>query len=104
MERYTPNTNYKHLVKKSLSKIDFRFRWKKEHHEVEFFDWIRVNPDTIPKGKHMYHTRHRDNDWSSPVTIAPEGKSILVNFCGTIVTDKKFDIKEETKIIDVGWL
>lgn len=75
-----------------------------EYYEVEFFDGVRLDPESIPEGKHTYHTRHADDDMSQPVTIAPEGEMILINFCGTIVVDKKFDIKEETEIQDVNWL
>lgn len=49
----------------------------------------RVDPDTIPEGKYMYHTRHSDNgDWCTPVTIEP---FVLVNFCGTIIVDEEIE-------------
>ena len=97
--------NYSDLKKrKYVDTLEIRLKYQKDCHVIEFFDGVRVNPDSIPEGKHMYHTRHADNDWSQPVAIAPEGKSIIVNFCGTIVTDQKFDLREETKIMYVSWL
>ena len=54
----------------------------------QFID-MRVDPDTIPKGKYMYQTRHSDNgSWCTPVTVEPR---VLVNFCGTIITDEEIE-------------
>ena len=65
----------------------------------EFFDGERIDPATLPKGKFRYQTRHNDNcDWSTPVTIR-QGM-IMVNFCGTVISDTNLDLKEETEIID----
>ena len=86
------------------SKIEIRLKGMRGLREVEFYDGIRVSIDTIPSGKHMYHTRHSESDWSTPISIAPEGRPIMVNFCGTIVTDVPFDIKEETDVKDVNWI
>lgn len=48
---------------------------------------LRIDPDTIPKGKFWYHCRHDDNgDWCTPVTIEP---NVWVNFCGTFITDEE---------------
>ena len=73
--------------------------------EVDFFDGMRIDPDSIPQGKHMYHTRHGDNnDWATPVMIQVEGRGVMVNFCGTVVSDEPIGIDEETFIDDVNWL
>lgn len=97
--------NYSDLKKRNyVDTLEIRLKYQKDCHTIEFFDGVRVNPDSIPEGKHMYHTRHADNDVSQPIAIAPEGKPIIVNFCGTIVTDQKFDLREETKIMYVSWL
>lgn len=97
--------NYQELRNQCYkSIIDIRIKRQKECHEVEFFDGIRIDPSTIPSGKHMYHTRHADNDCCQPKTIAPEGIPIVVNFCGTIVSDTPLDVKEETKLMYVSWL
>jgi len=84
--------------------LDIRIKRQKDTHEVEFFDGMRLKPETLPKGKHMYHTRHSDKDMSQPVTITPEGVAITVNFCGTIVTDTPLQVNEETKLMFVSWI
>lgn len=57
---------------------------------------LRIDPATIPQGKYMYHCRHDDNgDWCTPVTIE---KRVLVNFCGTLITEAEIDFKGETCI------
>lgn len=54
----------------------------------DFID-LRIDKATIPEGKYMYHCRHDDNgDWCEPVTIEP---LVVVNFCGTFVTDKEIE-------------
>ena len=74
-------------------------------HIVEFFDGVRLDPKTIPSGKHLYHTRHDDyGNWSEPVTIAPEGSQIMVNFCGSIVSDEEIILDDETDIEDLNFL
>ena len=67
----------------------------------EFID-LRIDPATIPQGKHMYHCRHDDSgDWCTPVTIE---KRVIVNFCGTLITDTEIDFKGETYIpIEEYW-
>ena len=97
--------NYQELRNQCYkSIIDIRIKRQKEIHEVEFYDGVRIDPSTIPSGKHMYQTRHSDTDLSRPLTIAPEGVSIVVNFCGTIVSDTPLDVKEETKLMYVSWI
>ena len=43
----------------------------------ELFDGIRIDPESVPSGKHLYWMRHEDGDVCIPVSISPE--SILVN-------------------------
>lgn len=95
--------NYSELQDYKCS-IEIRIKRQKEYHKVEYFDGIRLNPNTLPEGKHMYHTRHSDSDISAPVAIAPEGTPVIVNFCGTIVTDDPLTVNDEIKIMDVNWL
>lgn len=71
---------------------------------VKFYDGVRVNANTLSEGEHLYHTRHSDDDITQPVTIAPEGVPIIVNFCGSIVSDVPLNVKEETKLMFVSWL
>lgn len=68
----------------------------------EFFDGMRIDPETIPSGKHWYQTRHDDNgNWTDPVTIL-RGR-IIVNFCGTLISDADLDLSTETDIIGVNY-
>ena len=62
---------------------------------VEWFDGVRIDPRTIPAGKHAYQTRHSDycDNLSLPRTVLEENEVCCVNFCGTIVTDKPLDLK-----------
>jgi len=68
--------------------------------EGKWFDGTRINPTTIPSGKYAYQTRHGEDDWSAPISIAPTRNDIRVNFCGTFVTDKALPIEEETDVLD----
>lgn len=69
----------------------------------EFFDGMRIDPDTIPAGKHWYQTRHDDyGNWSDPVTIIEE-HGIAVNFCGTLISDTSLGIESETEIDDFDY-
>lgn len=84
--------------------IKIRIKRQKDYHTVEYFDGVRIDPSSLPENKHLYHTRHSDTDISIPVSIAPEGTVIVVNFCGSIVSDEPLDIKEEIKLMFVSWL
>ena len=92
--------NYKQQIEDGMSeKLEIHVVGEKENRIVEFFDGIRLDPASIPEGKHMYHTRHNDDgDWSTPVTVQVEERGIMVNFCGSIVTDEPINITEETEI------
>lgn len=97
--------NYKDKeVMDYASKLEIRIKRQKKFYVVEYYDGVRINPSTLPSGKHLYHTRHSDTDMSQPVTIAPEGVAIIVNFCGSIVTDEPLDVKEEIKLMFVSWI
>ena len=85
-------------------KLEIRLKRQKKTYMVQFFDGMRIDPKTVPECLHVYHTRHSDTDCSQPVTIAPEGVGILVNFCGTIVSEEKIEVSEETKLMYVSWL
>lgn len=66
-----------------------------EIYEGEFYDF-RIDKNTVPQGKFMYQCRHDDNgDWVTPVTIEP---FVLVNFCGTLITDKEIKFDESHSI------
>lgn len=67
----------------------------------ELFDGMRLHPDSIPPGKHLYWMRHDEGDVGTPVSISP--KCILVDFYGSFVTDVELPISEETDIIDYGF-
>lgn len=69
----------------------------------EFFDGMRINLNTIPKGKVWYQTRHNDDgDMATPVTIV-ERQGITVNFCGTLISDTDLKLDAETDIEDVNY-
>ena len=69
----------------------------------EFFDGMRINLNSIPKGKIWYQTRHNDNgNMATPVTIV-ERQGITVNFCGTLISDTDLHLEAETDIEDVNY-
>lgn len=69
----------------------------------EFFDGMRINLNTIPKGKVWYQTRHNDDgDMATPVTIV-ERQGITVNFCGTLISETDLKLDAETDIEDVNY-
>lgn len=68
--------------------------------EGKWHDAVRIDPSTMPNGKHGYQTRHTDTDWSAPASIVGECADVRVNFCGTFVTDKALPIEEETDVLD----
>ena len=69
----------------------------------EFFDGMRINLNTIPKGKVWYQTRHNDDgDMATPVTIV-ERQGITVNFCGTLISETDLRLEQETDIEDADY-
>ena len=77
--------------------VYIRLKNERKYYRCEYYDGMRLLYDSVPKGKHRYETRHPDNDVSYPIAIAPEGKPVVVNFCGTIVSDIPIAINEEKK-------
>ena len=85
--------------------LEIRLKYQRNFHMVEYFDGVRLNDETIPEGKYAYQTRHSDTDWATPVSIVPLGKKVLVNFCGTIVSDQPLNVRgDEDKLTYVSWL
>lgn len=53
--------------------------------KVCLFTESRLDHHEIPDGFFAYDLRHGDEDWSTPCEISP---FILVNFYGTVISDK----------------
>ena len=88
-----------------VNTLEIRLKYQRKVHTVEYFDGIRIQDETVPEGKYANQTRHSDTDWSQPVTIAPLGKKILVNFCGTIVSDQPLNVRgDEDRLTYVSWI
>lgn len=98
--------NYNEIKKSGYQDtLEIRLKYQRKFHVVEYFDGVRINPETLPEGKHLYHTRHSDTDISRPLTIRKEGTPVIVNFCGSIVTDEAINVYEdEVKLTYVSWL
>ena len=45
----------------------------------------RIDPNTVPKGYHLYEVRHDDDMQGIPCEI---GKKIIVNHWGTLISNK----------------
>lgn len=77
-----------------IENADIRIRHKEGIKQVEWCEGVRLDSENIPQGKHLYQTRHADNgDWCTPVSIMPKGVNVIVNYCGTIISDEDFDLK-----------
>ena len=71
--------NYNELKSRNYADdVDIRLKRQKYYHRVEYYDGVRIDPNTLPKGKYMYQTRHSDTDMSRPVTIVPRGTFCLI--------------------------
>lgn len=81
--------------------VHIRLKYERRYYRCEYYDGMRILDDTIPKGKHLYETRHPDDDVTYPIAIAPEGTPIVVNFCGTIICDVPIAINEEKKVKEI---
>lgn len=81
--------------------VFIRLKYERKYYNCEYYDGMRISGESLPKDKHLYETRHPDDDVSYPVAIAPEGKPILVNFCGTIVCDTPIAISDETRLMEI---
>ncbi len=81
--------------------VYIRLKYERKYYRCEYYEGMRILFDSIPQGKHRYETRHSDTDICIPVSIKPEGMPVIVNFCGTIVSDIPIAISEETKVMEV---
>ena len=59
------------------------------------FTECRLDRTTVPEGVYRYEMRHADEDWGEPITLS---RSILVNYCGTVLTREPFQLPVE------GWI
>ncbi len=83
--------------------VYIRLKYEKKYYRCEYYDGMRILYDSIPQGKFRYETRHSDYDICFPVAIVPEGEVVIVNFCGTIVSDIPIQIAEEKKIMEIWY-
>lgn len=92
-------------VEKSFMRQNVFIRLKRDRkfYFCEYYDGMRLMRDSIPNGKYMYQTRHSDSDICHPVSIAPLGQNVIVNFCGTIVSDMPIALDAETKIMVIHY-
>ena len=81
--------------------MDIQLSGSDEWISGELFDGMRLEPDSIPTGKHLYWMRHDEGDMGTPVSVSPS--PILVDFYGSFVTDEELPISEEAPIIDYGF-
>ena len=96
--------NYKYdeaKKRESYPEVYIRLKYERKYYRCEYYDGIRILYDTVPQGKYHYETRHSDNDVSLPVSIKPEGEPVIVNFCGTIVSDIPIQISGEKHLMDI---
>lgn len=92
--------NYKDALE-NVELMGIKLSGSDEMVKGELFDGIRIDPESVPSGKHLYWMRHEDVDFCVPVSISP--KSILVNFYGSFVADQRLPIVEETNITYYGF-
>ena len=57
--------------------------------EGEFID-LRIDTNTLPKGKLWYHIRHTDDDWTEPASL--KNGCVVVNFCGHLRPHRRFPL------------
>ena len=55
------------------------------------FSEQRILRESVPRPLCMYEVRHADEDWTEPAQIAG---SVLVNFLGTLITEKPLDFPD----------
>ena len=65
----------------------------------EFID-LRIDTNTLPKGKLWYHIRHSDDDGAEPASL--KNGCVVVNFYGTFICDPidDFPCGQELEIAD----
>ena len=81
--------------------VHIRLKYERRYYCCEYYDGMRFLDDTLPEGKHLYETRHPDDDITYPAAIAPEGTPVVVNFCGTIICDIPIAINVEKKVMEI---
>lgn len=81
--------------------VYIRLKHERKFYRCEYYDGMRILYDSIPEGKHRYETRHSDSDVTYPIGIAPEGRPVIVNFCGTIVSDYPIPVDDEKRIMAI---
>jgi len=81
--------------------VYIRLKHERNFYRCDYYDGMRISHDSIPEGKHRYETRHSDNDVTYPIAIAPEGRPVIVNFCGTIVSDYPIPVDDEKRIMAI---
>ncbi len=47
------------------------------------FSEIRIDPNTLPSGLHVYELRHADDDWGQPISLE---QHVGVNFFGNVIS------------------
>lgn len=101
-------------IKEDFGGEDMTIQLTNSEEELEgvYFDGDRLEEmkkyckEDIAKGKlYVYQCRASDYDpMGAPVTVAPLGKPIIVNFAGSFVTDKKIaELDDETDIEDYSY-
>jgi hypothetical protein len=93
--------NYEYSNVPYRDDVYIRLKNNRHYYRCEYYDGIRILSSSIPVGKHRYESRHLDYDICDPVSIAPEGKLVIVNFCGTIVSDFPIPIDEEKRVMAI---
>lgn len=81
--------------------VFIRLKYQRKYYHCEYYDGMRILSDSIPEGKHRYETRHPDGDVSYPISVASEGSPVIVNFCGSIVSDIPIPIGDEKRIMEI---
>ena len=84
-----------------LPNVYIRLKYDRKYYRCEYYDGMRILSDSIPEGKHRYETRHPDDDLTLPIAIAPEDKLVIVNFCGTIVSDIPIPVSSEKRVMEI---
>jgi len=96
--------NYKYSEAKKHEcqpNVFVRLKYERKYYRCEYYDGMRISFDSIPLGKHRYETRHSDDNVTYPVSIAIEGIPVIVNFCGTIVSDVPIRLDDEKQVMEI---
>lgn len=63
--------------------------------EGKFID-LRIDTNTLPKGKLWYHIRHTDDDWTEPASL--KNGCVVVNFAV-----RSFATPSTISLVDRNW-